>query len=422
VHERAAILSIGDELVVGATLDTNARRIARRLTDAGVTVVQHATVPDDLPALVDAFRGAADACDVVVATGGLGPTADDLTRRALADAAGEALVEDDDALEQVRAFFKDAGRPMPEPNRVQAMRPASARCLRNDRGTAPGLHTTALDADVFCLPGPPREMIPMLEAFVLPALRVPPGRVVGSRVLRCVGIGESDLAGRLGDLMKRDRNPLVGTTASGGVVSVRIRYEGAAGDADDLMDRTAREAARRAAPFVFGEGDTTIAEAVLLRLEARSERLVTVESCTGGLVGKMLTDVPGSSAAILGGWITYTNELKHALVGVPMDVFERAGAVSRDCADAMARGGRERSGADHALAITGIAGPGGGSDEKPVGTVWIARRSKGGSTDVRRFRFLGERANVRAWSALAALAMLRLHLDDEGATRLLREA
>lgn len=420
-HQTGAILAIGDELATGAALDTNTQWLADRLTEAGVTVREHVTVADDGRTLSDAFRRLAAACDVVVATGGLGPTEDDLTRESLASAFGQKLVEDGAARARIEAYFQRAGRPMPEANRVQALRPESGSCIRNDHGTAPGLMLATDHADVFCLPGPPREMRPMFESFVSAMLRPATGRVIRSRVLRCFGIGESDLAAGLGDLMNRTRNPLVGTTASAGVVSIRIRYEGAGADAAAILDETARIAADRAGPYLFGEGERTLAASLLGRLVSREETVTTVESCTGGLVGAMLTAEPGSSEAYVGGWVTYSNEMKQSMVGVPASIFNADGAVSRSCAEAMCAGAIERAGAHHALSITGIAGPGGGTDEKPVGTVWIARASADGTREARRFQFAGERAFVRELAAMSALAMLRFHLMGQGDLRLMRE-
>lgn len=414
-HARARIISIGDELTIGATLDTNAQRLARALTDAGLRIDGHITVPDDIEAISEAIFSGTQAADLIVTTGGLGPTADDLTRQALAQAAGAPLIEDEQAVAQIQAFFQGAGRQMPDQNKVQALRPECATSLTNERGTAPGLHVPreVLGADVFCLPGPPREMVPMLEAFVLPAIST--SRVVRSRVLRCFGIGESVLAERLGDLMDRGRNPLVGTTASDAIVSIRIRYEGTDPRADDLVDEAARRSAQRAGFYVFGDGDATLAGAVLDLLIERDQTVATVESCTGGMISQLLTDMPGSSAAMLGGWVTYTNELKQSQVGVPAEVFTHHGAVSQACAVAMADGGRQRSGAAHALAVTGIAGPGGGTIDKPVGTVWIALSSKDAPTEARLFRFTGERDHVRRRTAMTALGMLRLRLIGEDA-------
>jgi nicotinamide-nucleotide amidase len=412
MSNHAAILSIGDELVLGQTLDTNARLLAGRLMDRGVPCVEHATVADDRAAIARAIARLASIADLLIVTGGLGPTEDDLTRHGLADAMDDALVEDAGALEHVEAWF--AGRAMPEANRIQALRPSRATIIPNPHGTAPGLQARIGTCDVFCLPGPPREMEPMFKAHVLPKLR--PNRTVRTRFIRLHGLGESDVAERLGDLMSRDRNPLVGTTASRAIITCRLRYEGSAdpASADRLLDETEADVLGRLQPYVFGTGDQTLPGTVLELLRQRKETTAVVESCTGGLLGALFTDIPGSSDAFVGGWITYTNEMKQDQVGVPGSIIDKHGAVSRECATAMAEGGLARSGADHCLAITGIAGPGGGSPDKPVGTVWIALASRNTTHHVqtRCFRFKAERTTVRDRSAKAALSMLRLHLID----------
>ncbi|MBS0197173.1 MAG: CinA family nicotinamide mononucleotide deamidase-related protein [Planctomycetes bacterium] len=428
-HRRAAILSIGDELTLGQTLNTNSRWLAERLSGAGVLPVEHVTVPDDLAAQTRAILRLAAACDLVVCSGGLGPTADDLTRQALAEAMGDQLVEDPLALEQVRAWYESRGREMPEINRVQALRPSKGQSLQNLHGTAPGLfgvvRSGGQECDVLCLPGPPGEMFPMFDAQLLPRLRPPAGLVIRTRTLHCFGIGESDLAMRLGALMDRTRNPLVGTTASGGVVSCRLRYEGVGpGDAAEAaLDETERLTRAAAGAYVFGSGQATLAGTVLDLLRAKGQTLGCVESCTGGLLGAYLTEVPGSSAAFVGGLITYSNYIKNSLAGVPSALTSPGGpgAVSGETARAMAKGGLDALGCDHCLAVTGIAGPEGGSEAKPVGTVWIARVSRDGSGDVRRFQMSGSRQNVREWSAKTALAMLRFHLAGLAGFKMLRE-
>lgn len=428
-HRAAAVLSIGDELTLGQTLDTNAKWIADRLFTRGVRVTEHTTVEDDLDHLAGAIERLARSNDLVVCTGGLGPTADDLTRPALARVLGESLVEDGAALEHVEKWFAGRGG-MPGSNRVQASRPASARCLENPHGTAPGLAVwcDTLGADVFCLPGPPHEMTPMFESFVEPALRRDGGRVTHARIMLTFGVGESRVAERLGELMDRDREarglPVVGTTASRGVVACRLRCEAASDkEAGLALDGVEREINERLGCAVFDRRDLAAGDpadvvdalprAVVGLLRDRGERVAVVESCTGGMLGGEITRIDGSSSVFVGGWVTYSNEMKTEMVGVPGPVFETDGAVSGACALAMARGGLERSGADHALAITGIAGPGGGSVDKPVGTVWIGRASADGSSGARCFRFRGGREAVRAWAARSALGLLRLRLVGE---------
>ncbi len=425
----SAILSVGDELILGQMLDTNAKWLADQLARFGIPPVEFATVPDDLAAQSGALRRLAQRADVVVCSGGLGPTADDLTRRALSDACGDALVEDPIAMAAIEAFFGASGRAMPAINRVQALRPSRGISLPNQVGTAPGLLARVPregggEGDVFCLPGPPSELIPMFRAHVAPRLRPPPGRTVRMRELHTVGLGESDLATRLGALMDRTRSPLVGTTASRSIVSCRIRYDGplAPEQAERLLDDTEAKVRAAAGEYVFAVGERTLAGAVVAALASAGKTVVAVESCTGGMLMSMLTDVPGASAVVRGGWVTYDNALKTGLVGVPRAVVAPGGpgAVSREAAIAMAVGGRGRSGADLCVAITGIAGPEGGTREKPVGTVWIALASQGGA-DARRLALIGERADVRSWSAHAGLAMLWFALAGRPETRLPRQ-
>lgn len=415
---------MGDELTLGQTLDTNSRWLSARLLELGIVTVEHATVPDDLGATGAAFKRLSGTVDLLISTGGLGPTADDLCRAALAAAMDDRLVVDGEALEQISRWFAGRGRVMMDINRVQAMRPSRGTCLPNGNGTAPGLHGRIGECDVFCLPGPAREMMPMFEECVRVRLAPVPGRTVATRVLHTYGIGESELATRLGSLMERDRMPLVGTTASGGVVSIRIRYEGLlqVSEASAVLDRCAAEARRCSDPFVFGENETTLPAAVLTMLVERGQTLAAVESCTGGLLGAMITEVPGSSKAFVGGWITYSNEMKTAEVGVPADLLAQHGAVSGEVAAAMARGGLEKCGADYCLSITGIAGPDGGTEAKPVGLVFVTLASRQGAADVRRFRMTGDRESIREWSARSALAVLRMHLIGKPGTRLLRQA
>jgi nicotinamide-nucleotide amidase len=402
---KAAILSIGDELVLGQTQDTNARWLAQRLASVGVPCVQFRVVPDALDAQASALRELAGTADLVVVTGGLGPTDDDLTREALRMAMGDAspLVHDAEAAESLHRWFRDRGRVMPEINARQAQRPAGARCLANDFGTAPGLHATVGAARVFCLPGPPREMQPMFERFISPVL---PRLAMATGVVHAFGQGESFLAERLGERMRRDRNPLVGTTASGAVVSARVRGTGDAAD-PAAMETELADIERIWAPYAFGRGEVTLAGAVGHELRGRGLTLALAESCTGGLAGSMVTAEPGSSAWFRGGVMCYANEAKRDLCGVRQASLDAHGAVSETVAIELADGVRSRLAADWAASITGIAGPAGGSQSKPVGTVFIGVSGPGFSR-ARRFHFPGERASIRDRAARGALALVRL--------------
>jgi len=413
---RAAILSVGDELVLGTTLDTNSRTLSAALREAGLDVVEHRTVADDRAAIAAAMRALASSVDVLVSTGGLGPTDDDLTRDALNDLtdAGAPQVEDAVARTDLDAWFAGRGRPMAAINLRQALRPKSARIVRNLSGTAPGLSATLGACRVFCLPGPPREMIPMFESDVLPAVRPAGAPAIAKRTLGTFGIGESALAERLGTRMTRGREPAVGTTASGSVVSIQVVARGA--DAAARAEAEMAACVGDASPYAFGSEDATLASALLEECRACGRTLAVAESCTGGIVGGMLTAVAGSSDVFLGGWITYSNEMKSAQLGVDQQLIARHGAVSRETVLAMAAGACARSGATLAVSISGVAGPGGGSAEKPVGTVWIAvHDAVTGIGRARRFEYPGARDIIRDRAAKTALQLARWTLRGEDA-------
>lgn len=410
---KAVILSIGTELATGQAVDTNSAWIARQLTPYGVRVIYHLTVDDDTADLAGAFARAAIEADLVIATGGLGPTPDDLTREALAVAMHVPLEECESARKALETLFAGWKRPMPERNLVQAMLPKGAEVVPNDWGTAPGIRAELSGAIIFALPGVPREMKNMFAAHVRPVVEARMGAPsVAERTLRCFGIAEAVLADKLGDLLDREKNPLVGTTASGAILSVRIVAQGKdAADAARLADRASAEARRRVGDPVFGEDDDTLQSVVSNILMDRGETISAAESCTGGLIAKRLTDIPGSSAFLLEGLVTYSNESKTRLVGVPAELIAQHGAVSEPVARAMAEGARERARSTYALASTGIAGPGGGSADKPVGLVFVALADDAG-TEVKRL-LLGEhlsRAEIRDRATKASLNMLRLRL------------
>jgi len=415
--DSAAVLSIGDELIAGDNIDTNAAWISARLGALGLRVVERRTAPDDGASIERALRELSERATVLIATGGLGPTPDDMTRQALAGAMGEALVEDAHQAARLRDWFAEQGRDLEAINLAQALRPASGESLTNEHGTAPGVAGALGGTSVFLLPGPPREMRPMFEAHVAP--RLASGRPAwASAALHCFGIGESDVARRLGELLARDREPLVGTTASGGVVTVRVRAPESMKSEIEKAARVVREAL---GGYVFAEGEQTLPGAVVAEMLRREATLTVAESCTGGMLGQLVTDVPGASAVFTGGWICYSNRFKRDRLGVDASVIGTYGAVSAEVARAMAAGALARSGSDHALSVTGIAGPEGGSREKPVGTVWIGRASAGGEREERLFRFPGGREAVRTRSAMSALGALRLALEGRAGEPLLWE-
>lgn len=411
----AVVISVGDELTLGQTVDTNSAWLSRQLAGLGIDIAGHVTVPDDRAAIAAAIRQAGEAADVVVVTGGLGPTEDDLTREALADAMGVELTRDESLVAQIRSYFERLRRPMPTRNEVQAYLPRGARAIPNAWGTAPGIAATLGRCRVVALPGVPREMTAMWEASVKPELeQLGGGSVVLSRTLHTFGLGESSVAERLGELMGRDRNPTVGTTVSQGIVSLRLNVRAASrDDALRQLDTTEALCRERLGLLIFGRDEQTLPQVVAELLVGARLTLATAESCTGGLIAKYLTDIPGSSAYFRQGWVCYANASKTQLLGVEEGLIERHGAVSEAVASAMVRGAM-RYGTDLGVSVTGIAGPDGGSPTKPVGTVCIAMgwRSPAGEvvTRERTFLFPGDRETVRDRAAKTALSLLRFHI------------
>lgn len=411
---KAIVLSIGDELVLGQTVDTNAAWLSDKLARRGIGSLMHITVADDRAAIAEAIREAVRQADLVIATGGLGPTEDDLTRYALADVMAVELKLDEVALAQLESFFEKIGRPMAQRNRVQVMCPVGAKMLENPAGTAPGIYAQINGKPFYSVPGVPREMIALWSKHIEPALPTQTGRVILTAKINTFGQGESDVAEILGDLMDRHRNPTVGTTVANGIVSTRIRSEGTERQATQAaLSDTIKLVEKQLGKLAFGRDETTLADAVGAMLKAHDATLATAESCTGGLIAKMLTDQPGASLFYYGGWITYANDAKANELGVRLSLIEEQGAVSEPVAIALAKGALQRSDADMAISITGIAGPDGGNEEKPVGTVWFALARPDREPITRCHIFPGDRGFVRLRAANYALNMVRLALLND---------
>ena len=417
---QAIILSIGDELVLGQTIDTNSAWLSAALARLGIGTRYHQTVADDRGAIAQSTRRALGHPGLLIISGGLGPTEDDLTRQALADALSAPLVLDASSVDRIAGFFQRRGRPMPHRNRVQAMHPQGTTMIANGCGTAPGIRATVDGTELYVVPGVPSEMRAMFEASILPDLGTTGAsrHVILTTKINTFGLGESDVAERLGDLMARDRNPTVGTTVADAVVSVRVRSEGpAAEQAGADLEGTVDAVSRLLGPVVYGRDDTTLQQALVQFLRVNTMTVATAESCTGGLVGEMITEVPGSSAVYQGGWVTYTDAMKVAQLGISKTALALHGAVSQPVARQMAAAAREKTNADIGVALTGIAGPGGGTSDKPVGTVWVGlsweRGEDGGAgaseTDAFLLSLGGDRATVRQRAARAALQIVRFH-------------
>lgn len=368
---KAEILAIGDELIHGSALDTNSKYIAAQLEQLGIVVKRFTVVSDDPEDLRAAIAAVCSRADVVVVTGGIGPTLDDRTREVCADVLGVGLRFDAESWDRISDWLGKRGRPVPDSNKRQAMVPEGSAVLPNDAGTAPGFAVTIDGARLFSLPGVPREMQRMLGESVIPALQAMPGLVpVAHSNLRILGPSEALLGQRLAAFMTPGRNPTVGITATGGLLTVRIVATGATVEAAKAgCEATAAELRPLLGKWLFAEGGGDLPELVLDRLRQRNHSLAVGESCTGGRVAARLVDSAGASDVFVGGVVAYSNASKTAGLGVAAELIEQHGAVSEAVATAMAEGARERFGADVAVSITGIAGPGGGSAEKPVGTV-----------------------------------------------------
>lgn len=451
VSPRIEILAIGDELLLGETVDTNAAWIAQRLAREGIATARKTTVGDDAAAIRDALTAALRRTRVVVCTGGLGPTRDDLTRDAVAGVYGREQHVDEGWLGVLRERYARRGIPMPEVNRVQALLPAGATLLHNDTGTAPGI---AMDDDALgltiMLPGVPSEMRGLMEAHVVPLLRdrLHAARPIRSRMLRTAGISEAALAERIDDIAQDIAQDIARNVAQDiaqdnarnvahdaaqesapdasaltlaflpqvASVDLRLTCRGDAADGDAMLERAVTRLRERLGDDVYATDDTDLAVLVGRVLTERGLTLALAESCTGGLVSKRLSDASGASSFLLAGFVTYHNEAKREFLGVRTETLAMHGAVSEQCAREMAEGARRAIDADVAVAITGIAGPGGGSEDKPVGTVWYAvalkpdvARSLGRPAPVtaRKFVHPGDRSDIRDRAAQTALDMLR---------------
>ena len=406
------LLTIGTELLLGFTIDTNSAEIGRALSAAGIPVVRRTSVTDDPAAIESAAREALARTGAFLATGGLGPTADDITKKVIADLFGLPLEYHEEIWQGLLERFRRFGRVPSEKNRSQAEVPQGAVVLPNRWGTAPGLWIEGKAGLAILLPGVPSEMRGLLTYEVLPRLAGRGGgRVVSSRLVRTTAVPESTLAERLGDieprLMPLSLAYLPGSTG----VDLRLTaWNLSPSEAEARLAAGAAELRRLAGEWVYAEGETDLAAVLLERARGEGLTIGTAESCTGGLVGGRLTAIPGSSRAYRGGVVAYDNAVKEAQLGVPASLIAQHGAVSAPVAEAMARGAGERFGVDLAMSVTGIAGPDGGSDEKPVGLVFVGTLARG-TVEVSRHLFPGNRQEVRERSAQMALFRLLKRLD-----------
>jgi len=408
------VVTIGTELLLGQILDTNAAELGRGLAAAGVEVVRHSSVADRPDAIRAAVAEALERTGFVITTGGLGPTRDDITKREVAALFAKALEMDAAVLQSLEERFRRLGRPMPAVNRTQAEVPAGATVLPNPRGTAPGLWVEDRGRVVVMLPGVPSEMRGLLAEEVLPRLAArTSGTVVRSRSVRTTGIAESALAERVGAIEEELAPLTLAYLPSTDGVELRVTaWSLREDDAERRLAAAVAQLRERAGEHCYGEDRTDLAAVVLDQLRARGSRLVVAESCTGGLLSARITAIPGASTVFIGGVVAYDNMVKSGTLDVPPELLDQYGAVSEQVVSAMAAGVQRQFAVDAALAITGIAGPSGGTAEKPVGTVWLAARYRAERRALKRV-FPGDRNEIRARSAQAALDLLRRLLADK---------
>lgn len=421
---RIELITIGDELLLGFTIDTNAAYLAREMASMGVEIVRRATVGDVAEDIASAVSGALERTGAVITTGGLGPTSDDLTKPAIAALFGRGMHFDESVYARIEQRWRDRGLPgsPPPTNRQQAFIPDGATVLVNNHGTAPGIWLEDAEGRwVAMLPGVPREMRGMASDTLLPRLRdrgADGSTVVRSRTLRTTGIAESALAERLSDLASGIAGMALAYLPGEEGVDLRLTARGvSARDADHMLSVGIAQLRDRIGRYAYGEDGADLAAIVLDACRVRDLHIAVAESCTGGMVGARLTAIPGSSDVFLGGVIAYDNAVKREMLAVPEAELLTTGAVSESVALSMARGACRRLRADVGVSVTGIAGPDGGTAEKPVGTVWLGLSVPGPAADVavttaRRSVFVGDRNEIRRRAAQAALEMVRRALLD----------
>ncbi len=409
----AEIIAVGSELLTPFRQDTNSLYLTGKLNSLGIDVRFKTIVGDDRSRLAESLRAALTRSGLVIMSGGLGPTEDDLNREVVAEVLSRPLHVVEEIKQRMQQRWARLGRPMPENNLRQAMVPEGATWLDNPRGTAPGLWMEEDSRILLLLPGPPAELEAMFEAACMPLLAPRSGgQRLRMRVYKVVGLPESEVDSRITPFYKPYKNPETTILSTLGTIEVHLRAQGSSdGEADALLAEVGDKIELALGDHIFSSRGETLEEVVGMYLVMRQRTVAVAESCTGGLLSERLTRVPGSSGFFLGGVVCYSNELKTRLVGVPAELIASDGAVSKPVAQALAEGIRRRTGSSIGVGITGIAGPGGGTPEKPVGLVFVAVADDH-STEVRQFRFPGERERVRIWTSVAALEMIRRRVRE----------
>lgn len=407
---RAEIISVGTELLLGQIIDTNAAFLSQELANLGIDLYHRTTVGDNPDRLRQTIEEALNRAELIITSGGLGPTEDDLTKEVVAQVLGLDLIPDQPSRQRMETYFQQLGRKMTDNNYKQALIPVGGEALPNRHGTAPGVAVRWKEKLVICLPGPPHELEPMFRDYVLPMLQTEGSGVIFSRVLKVSGRGESAVAEEIADLLAAQTNPTIAPLASPGEVKLRLTARaGSTVVAEKLITGLEAQIRDRLGLSIFGVDDETMEQVVVKLLVGRGESLAVAESCTGGLLAGRITEVPGASEVFERGVVTYSNRAKEELLGIPAQVIDECGAVSPEVARLMAEGVREKARTDWGIGITGIAGPGGGTIEKPVGLVYVGLVGPEASLS-KELHWPGNRQAVRRRTIQAALDLLRLEL------------
>ncbi len=407
---KSEIIAVGTELLLGNIVNTNAQYLSQKLADLGIDVYYHLAVGDNLQRLSDTIKSSLKRCDLVITSGGLGPTVDDLTKEGVADALGLKILPHEASIEKIKGMFKALGRPMTENNLKQGYIPEGAAIFENDNGTAPGVLLEKDGKIVIMLPGPPKELYPMFEAKVLPYLKTKVNSTIRSKMLRVIGVGESAAEDMLKEIFQTQTNPTIAPYAKEGEVHLRITAKADTLEAADLLiDQMEEKVKAVLGENIYGCDEESLEEVVLKLLTESKLTIALAESCTGGLISSRLTDVPGASLSLMYGITSYSNESKIKILGVKEATINNYGAVSSQTAEEMAEGAKRVNGTDIGLSITGIAGPDGGSEEKPVGLCYVGI-AMDGTVKAYKFLFNGNRKRIKWNSSSRALDLLRREL------------
>ncbi|WMJ80142.1 competence/damage-inducible protein A [Clostridium sp. MB40-C1] len=407
---KVEILAVGTELLLGNIVNTNAQYIATRLADLGIDVYHQVVVGDNSERLLKAYEQAFERADLVITTGGLGPTKDDITKEVAFDYFGKTAILHEDILKTIEEYFKKINKDMVESNKKQAYFPEDAIILHNKVGTAPGCIIESNNKILAVLPGPPKEMKPMFEDYLVPYLMKYQEGVLASKVLRVIGVGESATAEIIEDIIDKGKNPTVATYAKDNEVTIRITSKAKTeGDAFELIKPVEEEIKKRLGMAVYAEGDSSLEDIVGRILIENNLTIATAESCTGGLLASKLINYPGISAVFKEGAITYSNDSKIKRLKVKKETLEKFGAVSSQVAAEMAEGIAKVTNSNIGISTTGLAGPSGGSLEKPVGLVYIGLYIKG-EVKTKELHLTGDRQRIRNTAVIRAIDWLRIEL------------